>query len=86
MEGSTHLGNNPETEFNLEDFFGTDMPMPSSPPRMFNLYEDPPLDWTEFNNINSPPKETEVAVKGEPAEEGLHEEEALDEVDVVQHP
>lgn len=31
------------------DFFSTDVPMPSSPPRMFNLYEDPHtmgnMDW-----------------------------------------
>lgn len=41
--------------FNLEDFFSTDAPMPSSPPvGMFQLYEDPMglqiIDWSELGN------------------------------------
>jgi hypothetical protein len=45
------------------DFFSTDVPMPSSPPKMFNLYEDPIVSmmdstmWSDFhmdeNTMNS---------------------------------
>ncbi|RFU27272.1 hypothetical protein B7463_g9062, partial [Scytalidium lignicola] len=40
-----------------EDFFSTDIPMPSSPPRLLNLYEDPlalgNIDaiWNEYNGF-----------------------------------
>lgn len=48
LNGTTH-GN-----YSLEDFFSTDVPMPSSPPRMsFHLYEDPltmaNLNWSDFD-------------------------------------
>lgn len=43
--------------FSLEDFFSTDVPMPSSPPRAFNLYEDPltgmaSINWDDFEQFN----------------------------------
>lgn len=47
--------------FNLEDFFSTDAPMPSSPPRSFRMYEDPMahmdmdinnIDWSEFQDYS----------------------------------
>jgi len=42
--------------FDNEDFFSTDVPMPSSPPRLFNLYEDPlnldPSIWNQFDMSN----------------------------------
>lgn len=77
--------------FSLEDFFSTDMVMPSSPPRNFNLYEDP-IDWTQFNNIGQINKQTiaEVVLKEEVGEvdgmEGVEIAEAVDaedEVDLV---
>lgn len=48
LDGTTH-GN-----YSLEDFFSTDVPMPSSPPRMnFHLYEDPltmsNMNWSDFD-------------------------------------
>ncbi|TVY76103.1 CENP-A multicopy suppressor protein [Lachnellula suecica] len=46
--------NSADVNFNLEDFFSTDVPMPSSPPRMFHLYEDPmamqSINWNELSN------------------------------------
>ena len=87
MDSSAHLDGNPETDFNLEDFFGTDMPMPSSPPRMFNLYEDPPLNWTEFNNIGGLGTDHEVIVKEEAAEKnGLGAEEASNKAKMIHDP
>lgn len=60
-------------DFNITDFFSTDAPMPSSPPRGgFSLYEDPvviqQINWDEFNSFNIPqPREDEnVLVKEEP--------------------
>ena len=64
--------NGAEVNFNLEDFFSTDVPMPSSPPRMFQLYEDlmalGNIDWSELGNYG---RENEgendgVVVKKEP--------------------
>jgi len=61
-----------DMNFSLEDFFSTDVPMPSSPPRMFNLYEDPAamanINWEEFGKFG--PKDLdksgeEVVVKHE---------------------
>jgi hypothetical protein len=73
-----HLGN-VDMNFNLEDFFSTDVPMPSSPPRMFHLYEDPMtsgggmgsinnINWEEFGQFDAKDLEggDEVAVKKEP--------------------
>ncbi|KAJ5050692.1 uncharacterized protein L3040_002567 [Drepanopeziza brunnea f. sp. 'multigermtubi'] len=34
---------NVDLDFNLEDFYSTDVPMPSSPPAGFGLYEDPAM-------------------------------------------
>ena len=45
--------------FDNQDFFSTDVPMPSSPPRMFHLYEDPHTIgniedvWNEFGNFDA---------------------------------
>ncbi|TVY25760.1 CENP-A multicopy suppressor protein [Lachnellula hyalina] len=50
------MANGTEMNFNLEDFFSTDVPMPSSPPRIFQLYEDPmvmqDIDWSELGNYD----------------------------------
>ncbi|KAG9243706.1 hypothetical protein BJ878DRAFT_535060 [Calycina marina] len=69
MDDFSHHNGNADQEFSLEDFFSTDMVMPSSPPRNFNLHEDP-VDWSEFNSISNTVKQTEtqVIVKEEPAE------------------
>jgi hypothetical protein len=63
---------NVEMNFSLEDFFSTDVPMPSSPPRMFNLYEDPAamanINWDEFGKFDATNFEKsgdEVVVKQE---------------------
>ncbi|KAH8668017.1 hypothetical protein BGZ60DRAFT_41851 [Tricladium varicosporioides] len=76
-------------DFNLEDFFSTDVPMPSSPPRMFHLYEDPMamqnIDWNEFSNFggrhpNNDANNNDAVIKSEPGEspvkKGLEEEKA----------
>jgi len=66
--------NSADVNFNLEDFFSTDVPMPSSPPRMFQLYEDPmtmqSINWNEFSNYNGHGHgdNDEVVVKSEPEE------------------
>ena len=67
--GETQHGN-----YNLEDFFSTDVPMPSSPPRIgnFNLYEDPltmtNVDWNAFSEFNTSTLDAgkEVEIKNEP--------------------
>ena len=66
-------GNN----FSLEDFFSTDVPMPSSPPdRPFRLYEDPhpislnDINWDDFNSFNEDDFGA-VMVKEEPKDDGL---------------
>ena len=68
-----HTGIDPN--FSLEDFFSTDVPMPSSPPQAFRLYEDPislnNINWDEFNKsyneqhmgVNMP---EEFVIKDEP--------------------
>ncbi|KAF4627396.1 hypothetical protein G7Y89_g10763 [Cudoniella acicularis] len=70
-----NLSNNHTTDFNLEDFFSTDVPMPSSPPRMFHLYEDPMtmqnIDWNEFSNFGGrhPNNDSnDTVIKKEPQE------------------
>lgn len=69
---------NHNNNFSLEDFFSTDVPMPSSPPRAFRLYEDPislnNINWDEFNkyneqNLGDGAPEEEVMIKDEPQEE-----------------
>lgn len=65
---------NDDMNFNMEDFFSTDIPMPSSPPRMFHLYEDPAtmndIDWNQFGRIDNQHKSNdegrEMAIKAEP--------------------
>jgi hypothetical protein len=63
---------NMDMNFSLEDFFSTDVPMPSSPPRMFHLYEDPAtmanINWDEFGKFDTRDLEKngdEVVVKQE---------------------
>ncbi|KAK0125539.1 hypothetical protein ONS96_009376 [Cadophora gregata f. sp. sojae] len=68
-----------DLNFSLEDFFSTDVPMPSSPPRMGNyqIYEDPittmqnmnNLDWSDFGKFASEKvaANEEVKIKDEPA-------------------
>ncbi|CZS95381.1 uncharacterized protein RAG0_05041 [Rhynchosporium agropyri] len=70
---------NRDMNFNMEDFFSTDVPMPSSPPRMGNyqIYEDPAttmskmnnLDWSEFGKFATEhiAAEKEIVIKEEPA-------------------
>ena len=80
LSHTTHQGDQAEMNFNLQDFFSTDVPMPSSPPKMFHLYEDPMtmgnINWDEFNTfdaklVGNDGKENdetqEVEVKVEPA-------------------
>lgn len=62
--------------FSLEDFFSTDVPMPSSPPRInFQLYEDPAamnsINWDEFGKFDAKDlgKGDEVLVKQEDDED-----------------
>lgn len=59
MDNSGHHGGQDGMNFSLEDFFSTDVPMPSSPPRGFHLYEDPlamtDADWNEFNEFQASP-------------------------------
>lgn len=60
-----HMG-----DFNLEDFFSTDVPMPSSPPRSYNMYEDNALDQINWNDYGqfAPSQEgtgARVEVEGE---------------------
>ncbi|PVH89527.1 hypothetical protein DL98DRAFT_401328 [Cadophora sp. DSE1049] len=70
--------NHGDLNFSLEDFFSTDVPMPSSPPRMGNyqIYEDPittmqnmnNLDWSDFGKFASEKvaADEEVKIKDEP--------------------
>jgi hypothetical protein len=80
LNSAAHNGDNVDMNFSLEDFFSTDVPMPSSPPKAFHLYEDPManINWNEFNNFNSRDMTNgieEVVVKAEPEEEQENEEE-----------
>jgi hypothetical protein len=61
--------------YSLEDFFSTDVPMPSSPPRLgyFHLYEDPltmsNMDWNDFSDFDTSmldKAEKDVKIKKEP--------------------
>ncbi|KAM3087271.1 hypothetical protein ACMFMG_001374 [Clarireedia jacksonii] len=63
-----------------EDFFSTDVPMPSSPPRLFHSLSNPSggnLDWDNFGldtNLQQDEKEKSGGVKKEPSdEEGMNE-------------
>ncbi|KAG9233009.1 hypothetical protein BJ875DRAFT_60162 [Amylocarpus encephaloides] len=66
--------NNMDVNFNVEDFFATVEPMPSSSPTMFSLYEDPlamnNINWDDFGNFacenEKTGKETKVEIKTEP--------------------
>ncbi|EPE33172.1 Glucocorticoid receptor-like (DNA-binding) [Glarea lozoyensis ATCC 20868] len=57
--------------FNMDHFFSTNGPLPSSPPRMFSLYEDTTamdnINWQEFDNYVQE-KTVEVEIKVEPRE------------------
>lgn len=59
MDNPDHHGGHGGINFNLEDFFSTDVPMPSSPPKTFHLYEDPmtmtDVDWNEFHEFEASP-------------------------------
>ncbi|KAJ8069101.1 hypothetical protein OCU04_002774 [Sclerotinia nivalis] len=70
-----------------EDFFSTDVPMPSSPPRIFpgfnNTSAGGPLDWDNFGfdsvptqNEKEKQKEKNVEIKQEPTEEATIDETA----------
>lgn len=73
--------NQGDLDFNMNDFFSTDMPMPSSPPKMFHLYEDPAamanIDWNEFSQYDdeqllndvSNQNNSAVQIKREPEED-----------------
>jgi hypothetical protein len=77
------IGDAQHGNFGLEDFFSTDLPIPSSPPRMgnFNLYEDPltmsNMDWDAFAEFNASTLNgaKDVTIKKEPEEEAGGEEE-----------
>lgn len=60
MMDPSHHGGQDGMNFSLEDFFSTDVPMPSSPPRAFHLYEDPmtmtDVDWNGFNEFQPSPQ------------------------------
>ncbi|KUJ22010.1 uncharacterized protein LY89DRAFT_391107 [Mollisia scopiformis] len=66
---------NYDMNFNIEDLFSTDAPMPSSP-RTFNLYEDPltrggggsNINWDEFGRFGPQEVSPEIKVKEEPME------------------
>lgn len=59
MDHHNHHGGAGDMNFSLEDFFSTDVPMPSSPPKTFHLYEDPmaitDVDWNEFREFEASP-------------------------------
>ena len=77
MSHTTHRNDHPEVNWDLNDFFSTDIPMPSSPPRTFQLYEDPAaisnVDWGQFSEFASHPHDSisheGVVVKKEPGDE-----------------
>jgi len=69
---SDHSGHH-SSDLNFHDFFSADVPMPSSPPGMFRLYEDPMtmqnIDWNEFNEFTTTHAEDQkkqVMIKTEP--------------------
>lgn len=55
-ENKTQHSSHSDIFNNLDDFFSTDAVMPSSPPRMFHLYEDPAamtnVDWNQFSHFD----------------------------------
>ena len=59
MDNLDHHGGHGGMNFSLEDFFSTDVPMPSSPPKNFHLYEDPmamaDVDWNAFHEFQASP-------------------------------
>lgn len=53
FDAHTHADLNFGLAYDHEDFFSTDVPMPSSPPKLFQLYEDPDssmqnINWDDF--------------------------------------
>lgn len=81
MDNAMHNSSHTDVNFNLDDFFSTDIPMPSSPPRMFHLYEDPAamanVNWSEFGHFDDQlllhhdtnMGNQEVEIKEEPSDE-----------------
>jgi hypothetical protein len=69
---------NMNMNFSLEDFFSTDVPMPSSPPRMFQLYEDPAgmaaINWEEFGKFDA----SSLGKSGDEVVVKQEEDEAMD--------
>jgi hypothetical protein len=83
-----------EMNYSLEDFFSTDVPMPSSPPKTnFHLYEDPltlsNMDWNEFSEFDTPMLDNagkEVRIKKEPGTGDESEESTQPTEGSGQHP
>lgn len=66
-----------DPNFSIDDLFSTGPPMPSSPPRSFQLYEDPTalnnINWDEYStfdtqNLQLDEPSQEVVIKEEPKE------------------
>ena len=73
---NNNVGNtNFQIQYDNEDFFSTDVPMPSSPPRIFHMYEDPismgNINWSNgLNNHQSLLDAEQIQIKKEPGVEG----------------
>jgi hypothetical protein len=70
--------------YDNEDFFSTDVPMPSSPPRAFHMYEDPismgNINWNNgLENCQSLQNVEQVEIKKEPGFEGESPDEPKDD-------
>jgi len=84
FDHNTHSDLNFQLAYDNDDFFSTDIHMPSSPPRPFRLYEDPltnmdSVDWNDFaafdmNGGKSDDVPKEVQVKQEPEDDDCHPE------------
>jgi hypothetical protein len=92
MGGNALNHDHSDMNFNMEDFFSTDMPMPSSPPRlgnMFNLYEDPAtltnVHWNEFSELHTRSVDDSAEGGDEDAEVKIEERDELmeDEVHMI---
>lgn len=69
------------------DYLSTDFPMPSSPPKNFNLYEDPNLmadvDWNAFDQFDN---QLQEAVRAEGAKEVQVKTEPMNEAEMDEAP
>jgi hypothetical protein len=94
MDQTAHQSGNTDVPWNLDDFFSTDVPMPSSPPRMFHLYEDPTaisnVNWSQFShfddrllNDSTNNGNKEVEIKEEPSDE---QQALMDAQELPEHP